>query len=59
MIHSHDKMTCKIAMQLIGGISQSTASRYILQVRKFFNKESYQIVTVAEFCKYYGIDYSK
>lgn len=55
MIHKNDKMTCKLAMLLIGGISQATASRYIHQVKEHLKKEPQQIVTAEEFCKYYGV----
>lgn len=57
MLHKNDKMTCKIAMQLIGNISQSSASRYIASAREYFKKERQQILTVEEFCLYYGIKY--
>ena len=57
MLHSNDKMSCKIAMQLIGNISIATASRYISYAKKHYNKESHQILTVEEFCNYYGVKY--
>lgn len=55
MIQKHDKITDKIAMQLITNISQPTANRYIKQVREHLKKEKHQIITVEEFCVYYGI----
>lgn len=55
MIHKNDKISCKAAMQLIGNISQATASRYIHQVRTHLKKEEHHILTVGEFCEYYGI----
>ncbi len=55
MVAKNEKMTCKLAMQLIGGISQATASRYIHQVKQYLNKQQQQIVTAEEFCIYYGI----
>lgn len=57
MLHKNDKMSCKIAMQLIGNISQATASRYIATAKEYFQKEPQQILTVEEFCLYYGIKY--
>ena len=55
MVAKKEKMTCKLAMQLIGGISQATASRYIQHVKQYLNKQQHQIVTAEEFCTYYGI----
>lgn len=57
MLHANDKMSCKIAMQLIGNISQATASRYIKHAKEYLQKEDYQILTVEEFCSYYGVKY--
>lgn len=57
MLHANDKMSCKIAMQLIGNISIATASRYISYAKKHYKKEEHQILTVEEFCNYYGVKY--
>ena len=57
MLHKNDKMSCKIAMQLIGNISQASASRQIASAKEFYKKEAYQVLTVEEFCLYYGIKY--
>ena len=57
MLHKNDKMNCKIAMQLIGNISQASASRYIASAKEFYKKEAHQVLTVEEFCLYYGIKY--
>lgn len=59
MIHENDKVTSKIAMQLIGNISQSTAIRYIDMCRKFLNKPKPMVVTVEEFCNYFGVHLPK
>lgn len=50
-----DKCTCKTAMLLITNISESTANRYISQVREHLRKERHQIITVSEFKKYFGV----
>lgn len=55
MIAENDRVTYKIAMQLITNISHSTAGRYIAIVREHLHKEPYQILTVKEFKNYYGI----
>lgn len=55
MIQPHDKITGKIAMQLITNISISTANRYIAHCKKHLNKNHEQILTVEEFCQYFGI----
>lgn len=57
MLQKNDKMTDKIAMQLIGGISHATASRYIITAKEYFQKKPHQVLTVEEFCLYYGIKY--
>ena len=50
-----DKITYKIVMQLISNISHSTAGRYIAITREHYKKQPYQILTVAEFKKYWGL----
>lgn len=55
MISDNDKVTYKIAMQLITNISHSTAGRYIAMARDHYNKTPYQILTVREFRKYFGV----
>lgn len=57
MIKATDKVDYKIVMQLITNISQTTASRYIVQVKQSLKKEKHQIVTVQEFADYYGIKF--
>lgn len=55
MLDSKSKISCKAVQQLIPGISQSTASRYITLCRKQLSLKEYEILTVEMFCKYYGI----
>lgn len=55
MIADNDKVTYKIAQQLITNISHSTAGRYIAITREHYKKEPYQILTVKEFKAYWGI----
>lgn len=55
IIKDTDKCTYKTVMLLITNISQSTANRYISQVREHLNKKDYQIITVLEFKTYYGL----
>lgn len=55
MLDSKSKISCKAVQQLIPGISQSTASRYITLCRKQLSLKEHEILTVEMFCKYYGI----
>ena len=42
-------------VQLITGRSYKYALRYLAKIRRHYNKEPKQLVTVAEFCNYTGI----
>lgn len=43
-------------VQLITGRSERTAFRLIRAIKKSFNKTRHQCLSVAEFCKYMGLD---
>ena len=55
MLEPKSKISCKAVQQLIPGISQSTASRYITLCRKQLYLKEHEILTVEMFCNYYGI----
>ena len=55
MLDYKSKISCKIVQQLIPGVSQSTASRYINLVRDHYHLDKHQILTVQQFCDYFGI----
>ena len=55
MFRNNDKVTYKIAQQLITNISHSTAGRYIAMAREHYHKQPYQILTVKEFKAYWGL----
>lgn len=55
MLDYKSKISCKIVQQLIPGISQSTASRYINLARDNYHLDKHQILTVQQFCDYFGI----
>lgn len=55
MITPQDKISIKDAILLTPNLSKSTASRYINMVREHLKKEKHQIVTIDEYCNYFGI----
>lgn len=44
-------------VQLISGCSQNTASRKIREAKDGLGKKEWQIVTIREYCDYFGYDY--
>lgn len=50
-----DRITAKTAQRIITNICTRTAYNLIQQVRQALGKAPHQIITVGEFCAYWGL----
>jgi hypothetical protein len=44
-------------IQNVIGIGERQARNIICKIRDYYNKERHQLITVKEFCDYYGVKY--
>lgn len=44
-------------IQNVIGIGERQARNIISKMRDYYNKEKHQLITVKEFCDYYGVKY--
>ncbi len=46
-------------VQIVTGKSERWGREIIKKIKSKFNKEDYQLVTIDEFCKYFGLEEDK
>jgi len=44
-------------VQNVVGIGERQARNVIAKIREYYDKERHQLITVKEFCDYYGVQY--
>ncbi len=46
-------------IQLLTGKSERYARKLVAQVKKYYNKESHQPLSIKEFCQYMGLEFEE